>query len=281
MSGRRDYYPQYYRAKRRRERAVLVISTLVIVVVGVAVLIFLSVYLSRLFRHPSSLEEIVARKEGRAVPASGEHRTQEPVEPTGIAGAVAQPKLIALEDVVEYAESVPEVSIIPQGLGTSAATEPEESTTVSEEEVEPGSSAEAPPEERAEGSAPSEPPPAPEAKPAAAAGKAPSEEAERPPEKPKPPEKKEPAEPVKATPQYTFTVFAGVYKDDSTASAEMSRLRELGFKPGMITRSQGGKKSHLVYVGEPLPDYELAEAVKKKLQEAGFSDAYILRKSAD
>jgi len=281
VPGRRDYYPQYYRAKRRRERAVLAISTLVIVVVGLAFIIFLSIYLSRLFRHPSTLEEMAAQTGELAAPVVEEPPAEGRGEPTGIAEDKAQPKLVALEDITEYAESVPEVSIIPQGLGTPPAAETEESLTT-EEEVEPDSSEEAASGEETEQAPHPEPRPAPEPEPAAA-GSPSSEESERPSEKPapQPSEKKEPQKPARAVPQYTFTVFAGVYKEDGKATREMSRLRELGFKPGKLTRSQGGKKSYLVYVGEPLPDYELAEAVKKKLQEAGFSDAYILRKSTN
>lgn len=278
MVGRRDYYPQYYRAKRRRERAVLVISTFVVVGVVIAAIIFLGVYLGRLFRHPSMLEEIVAQKEELATPPAEGPPAVAAEGPAGITAPREQVKLIALEDITEYAESIPEVSIIPQGLGTPGPVETQESPSETEQEAEAASSAEAAAEAPVEASPQVEPEPAAApSKPESAGAQQRQEPESRRSEANKPAKEK----PAKKTPRYVFTAFAGIYKDDSDANRQMARLRELGFKPGKLTRSQAGKKSYLVSVGEPLPEYELAEAVKKKLQEAGFSDAYILRKSAD
>jgi len=280
MSKRRHYYPQYYRAKRRRERTVLVISTLIVVVVAIAGVIFLGFYLSRLFSHPSTLEEIVAQKEELAAPPTEQPPPVKTELPTGVAAAKPQPKLIALEDISEYAESVPEISIIPQGLGTPT---PEEAAPPAPEEEQTAAEPEAPAEATPEpGTPPSTEPRQPEPKakpkPAATPAKAAAEKPESRPAEAKKPAKEKPA---RTAPRYLFTVFAGVYEEDRVANREMARLRELGFKPHKLTRAQGGVKNYLVSVGEPLAEYELAEAVKKKLQEAGFSDAYILRKSTD
>ncbi len=250
---RRDVYPQYYRAKRRRERIVVGASIVVAVVIITALLALAIAYF---IRPREGLDELAQRRDEIVAP-----RTEE--APVGTAPVVEpQPvedtPIIALEDITEWAPSVPEVSLIPEGLGTGEPPPEELPLPQMTEEV-------APVEEPSEST--EEEPPSEEDEP----------QARQPEEEPAPARTTEP-ETKPSEPQYTFTVLVGVYDNESEANRQRDRLLELGFQATVLVRSYGDKKSYPVQVEPPLEEFELADAVKKRLRDAGFSDAAVLRR---
>ncbi|OGK08636.1 MAG: hypothetical protein A2Y63_06450, partial [Candidatus Riflebacteria bacterium RBG_13_59_9] len=208
----------------------------------------------------------------------------EEVAPEAPAQAMPRPEpdqpLVALEDITEYGISVPEVSLIPEGLsgGPLADETPPPQMT---EEVATGSEVATPAEEV------EQPPPAEESgqssvspkkeKPKPEESAAVKKEEEKKPEEGKKPEEKKPkARP--AEPVYTFSVYAGVYDSEVEANRQRDRLIELGFQSTISVRSQGEKKEYALQVGSSLEEYEPAEAVKNRLREAGFPQAIVLRR---
>jgi len=255
---RRDVYPQYYRAKRRRERIVIGASIVVAVVIVTALLALAVAYF---IRHREGLDELAQRRDEIVAPAAEE--TQAVSTPVAEPQPVQDTPILALEDINEWAPSVPEVSLIPEGLGTGEPPPEEpplpqmtEEVVPAEEEPEPAEEEEAPVEEEPQARQPEEEP-------------APARTTE-PETRPSPPKPSEP--------QYTFTVLAGVYDNESEANRQRDRLLELGFQASVLARSYGDKKSYPVQVDPPLDEYELADAVKKRLRDAGFSDAAVLRR---
>jgi len=277
--SRRDYYPRYYREKRRRERIVLGVTVAVVVLLvlgGIALpLVYLLMPRADLEQFAERLPEITEASSPAAVPASP------PVAPP--AAAEAAP-LLALEDVTEYGISVPELSLIPEGLGGGgpAAAEPPP-PQVTEEAVSGGEVAapavevEQPP---AEGESPARseakkeagsPPKRPQApKQAGTDGEKAGQDR---PETPKPQPQPKPKEPV-----YSFIVYAGVFDSEAEAGRQRERLSELGFQSTLSVRSRGEKKVYYLQVGSALSQYEPAEAVKNKLAEAGFANPFVLRR---
>jgi cell division protein FtsN len=264
---RRDVYPQYYRAKRRRERMVLGAS---IVVAAVIVIGFVALAVAYFLRPREGLEELAQRREEIVAPAS------EDVPAAQQAATQPQPaeeqSLLMLDDITEWETSVPELSLIPEGLGTGEPTPEEPPLPQITEEVAAAEEAEAPSDDAAEEEAEAEPS-APESEPEESAPEQTDEPESRPDTEPSRPATSPPADP-----QYTFTVLAGVYDSESEANRQRDRLLELGFQAAVLVRSYGDKKSYPVQVNPPLEEYELADAVKKRLREAGFSDAVVLRR---
>ncbi len=262
---RRDVYPQYYRAKRRRERIVLGAS---IVVAAVIVIGFIVLVVAYFVRPREGLEELAQRRDEIVSPASEEvPAAQPPAEPQ----PAEEEPLLTLDDITEWETSVPELSLIPEGLGTGEPAPEEPPLPQMTEEV-AAEEAESPPEAAADEESAPEPGP-PESEPEEAAPAQTSEPESRPDAEPSRPSSSGPSEP-----KYTFTVLVGVYDSESEANRQRDRLLELGFQAGILARSYGDKKSYTVQVNPPLEEFELANAVKKRLREAGFSDAVVLRR---
>jgi cell division protein FtsN len=255
---KRDVYPQYYRAKRRRERIAIGASIVVAVVIVTALLALAIAYF---IRPREGLDELAQRRDEIVAPTVEEE--QAAAAPTAEPQPVEEAPLIALEDITEWAPSVPEVSLIPEGLGTGEPPPEEpplpqltEEVVPAEEEPEPEEEEETPAEEESQAQQPEEEPT---------------------PARPSEPETR-PSPPKPSEPQYTFTVLAGVYDNESEANRQRDRLLELGFQASVLSRSYGDKKSYPVQVDPPLDEFELADAVKKRLRDAGFSDAAVLRR---
>ena len=255
---KRDVYPQYYRAKRRRERIAIGASIVVAVVIITALLALAIAYF---LRPREGLDELVQRRDEIVAPAAEE--AQPTAETAPEPRPTEQAPLIALEDIDEWAQSVPELSLIPEGLGTGEPPPEEpplpqltEEVVPVEEEPEAEEEEETPAEEESQAQQPEEEPA---------------------PERPSEPEPR-PSPPKPSEPQYTFTVLAGVYDNESEANRQRDRLLELGFQASVLSRSYGDKKSYPVQVDPPLDEFELADAVKKRLRDAGFSDAAVLRR---
>lgn len=266
---RRDVYPQYYRAKRRRERIAIVASIVVAVVIITA---FLALAIAYFIRPREGLDELAQRREEIIAPQAEE--AQASPAPVAQPQPAAEAPLIALEDITEWAPSIPEVSLIPEGLGTGEPPPEEPPLPQLTEEVvpaeEPSEPAGEEPSPAAEAAREAEPARQPETQ----ATPARASETESRPESSQP----KPSPPKPSKPQYTFTVLVGVYDNESEANRQRDRLLELGFQATVLVRSYGDKKSYPVQVEPPLEEFELADAVKKRLRDAGFSDAAVLRR---
>ncbi len=267
-------------------------SFLVVVVVVIGIVVFLGVYLFRVFNKPVTLEEMVAQKSARQVKEQASAKTFKPVEK----GApprkfVPDADFVTLEEIERFSESVPEISV--QLLSTdTVGSEVEkveeggkvgdEALTVSEQGVEekPGST------KPAEAKTP--PASAENEKPKEDAKEKESPKTEVPTAQEKKQEKrKEPEKPKGEAeiPTYTYTVFAAVIDERKEKSVDSKireleeRLMELGFKSTVIERKQAEVKVYMIQVNGEFTDYDEAEAIKKKLRESGFSNPYILRRT--
>jgi len=248
---RRDVYPQYYRAKRRRERIAIVASIVVAVVIITA---FLALAIAYFIRPREGLDELAQRREEIIAPQAEE--AQASPAPVAQPQPAAEAPLIALEDITEWAPSIPEVSLIPEGLGTGEPPPEEPPLPQLTEEVvpaeEPSEPAGEEPSPAAEAAREAEPARQPETQ--AAPARASETESRPESSQPKP------------------------YDNESEANRQRDRLLELGFQATVLVRSYGDKKSYPVQVEPPLEEFELADAVKKRLRDAGFSDAAVLRR---
>jgi cell division protein FtsN len=281
MSGRkREYYPSYYRDKRKRERTVLVLSTVIIALVGIGLLVLAGVYL---LRPRENLDQLAQRRDEIVGTAPSTQTASGLPKPTATPVKVEEEQLLKPEDVTEVGSSVPEMSLAPvQFSGEEPAPDappppqmtPEKSADngneavpalPADENAKPG--AETAPEKPK--AAEEKPKPKPEEKP-----KAKPEEKKETPKKPAP---KKP-EPKPAEPAYKYNVYAGLYTSESEANKQKSRLVEMGLQSSIIARNQGDGKSYLVAVGSALENYDQAVSLKNKLREAGFGGAYILRR---
>jgi len=295
VSGKRNYYPSYYREKRRRERIFLVSSVFVLVVVVIGLGAFLVAYLFRVFKNPVSLEQMVPPQGLAATKQVEKQRKLEQKSPPK--KFAEEEQFVTLSDIEGYSQSVPELSIKLEGVSSQTQAEaeepvPTEETNATSVKVE---------EEGVENE------PAPSTKPAEPGQKA-EKEKPAPEEKEKTEQKGEASENqakkgsavsdserkgetsqggAKASPTYIYSVFAGVERAPKaeTSKAEervrrmSDRLLELGFKPTVIKREQGDEIVFQIQVGSSFDSYELAEALKQKLKESGFDNAYILRRS--
>lgn len=268
MSGRRkEYYPQYYLAKRQRERAVLVATLVFAGVIAVGLIVLAVVY----FTKPrAGLEQLAADRPEMVAPETQQPAAAKP--PVALPRAEEQ-SLLALEDVKEYATSVPELSLMPSDLAPGAEpAKPEETPPpqVTEEPAQPG---ETPPAVQEEVEKPQSEP--------EKAKEEPKKEPEKPKEQPKPEKKPDkPKEQAPAKSGYIYVVIAGVFSSESEANRQRDRLRELGFESRLSTRGAGESKSYAIEVGAPLEEYKPAEAVKNKIRDAGFANAVVLRRDA-
>jgi len=115
VTGRRkDYYPQYYLAKRNRERMVLAGTVVFLAVVVVGLVVLAVVY----FTKPRADLEQLAEAQPEIVAPEPE-KTAQPAPPVA-PSPVDRQELLALEDVEEYAESVPELSLMPADIAPGA-----------------------------------------------------------------------------------------------------------------------------------------------------------------
>lgn len=288
MSGRRkDYYPSYYRDKRRREQAVLAISTIIL---GVLVLGLIALALVYFIKPRENLEQLAQRRDEivqPSVPATGPAPSQVPTP--------EEENLLKTEDITDVGSSVPEMSLAPVqlagvepaadqppppqmtpeqsagGEGAETASElpaDESATPVKSDESKAGASAEKPNADQAKPEAKKEEKPKekPKDKPA------PKKET---PKKPTPKKETKPSEPV-----YRYNVFAGTYDSESEANQQREHLIEMGLQSSVSARGAGDAKTYVVAVGSSLDTYEQALALKNKLREAGFGSSYILRREA-
>lgn len=250
---------------------------------------FFFFYLVRIFGKPVTLEEMVAQNPPVAEKPAPKARVHAPQSPPR--RFMQEFKAVTLEEVQEYSQSVPELSIslerassteVKAEGGEAKVEEPSkgESTQSSNEDEKAGQG-----EPKVNQEEPNQKEPKPEAK-ASEKTKAQSPEASKE-ERKKVEEgasKQEPIPPQRNS-GYLFKVYAAMIKvSEQGEEAEKSlketkdRLIELGFKPTVEERKQGDTKYYFVCVGGPFDNYDVANAVKKKLKDAGFPDAYILRK---
>ena len=280
MSGRkREFYPSYYRDKRKRERTVLVLSTIIVGLLVVGLLVLAGVYM---LRPRENLDQLAQRRDEIVGTAPSTQAAEGMPKPAATPVKVEDEQLLKPEDVTEVGSSVPEMSLAPvQFSGEEPEVDappppqmtPEEAADVGEDaapnlpvdEANPGTET-APEKPKATEDKPN---PKPEEKP-----KAKPEEKKETPKKPTP---KKP-EPKPAEPVYKFNVYAGLYNSESEANKQKSRLVEMGLQSSIISRNQGDGKTYLVAVGSALENYDQAVSLKNKLREAGFSGAYILRR---
>ncbi len=280
MSGRkREFYPSYYRDKRKREHAVLVLSSVIVGILVLGLLILAGVYM---LRPRENLDQLAQRRDEIVGTAPSTQATDGMPKPAATPVQVEDEQLLKPEDVTEVGSSVPEMSLAPvQFSGEEPEIDappppqmtPEESADTGEEAAPGLPSDEAKPGTEA---APDKPK-APEAKPKPKPEEKPKAKPEEKKETPKKPAPKKP-EPKPAEPAYKFNVYAGLYNSESEANQQKSRLVEMGLQSSIIARNQGDGKTYLLAVGSALGNYDQAVSLKNKLREAGFSGAYILRR---
>lgn len=268
VSGpRKEFYPQYYLAKRQRERAVLAVTLVFAGIIAVGLIVLAVVY----FTKPrENLEQLAENRPEMVAPEPQQAAAAKPpVAPPQAGGQ----KLLALEDVKEYATSVADLSLMPADIALGAEPAKAEETPppqVTEEQAQPG---ETPPAAQEEVEKPQAEP------------EKPKEEAKKEPEKPKEEPKPEkpkdkPKEQAPAKSGYIYVVIAGVFSSESEANRQRDRLRELGFESSLSVRGAGESKSYAIEIGAPLDEYKPAEAVKNKIRDAGFANAVVLRRDA-
>ncbi len=285
MSGRkREYYPSYYRDKRRRERAVLFLSTVIVALIGIGLVVLAGVYM---LRPRENLDQLAQRRS--EIVGTGSSATASANISKQAASQLKEEQLLKPEDISEVGNSVPEMSLAPiQITGGEVVVDQSPPPQVTPKQSADGQAAEPSPSiPDDESSHPAKPkneaspekPKAEEAKPQPKPAENPKvksgEKPSGPAQKPAPPQKQEtkPSEPT-----YKFNVYAGVWNSETEANRQKSHLQEMGLQSSIIARSQGDGKSYLVAVGSSLENYDQAAALKNKLREAGFSGAYILRR---
>lgn len=280
MSGRkREYYPSYYRDKRKREHAILVLSTIIIGIFVLGLLVLAGVYM---LRPRENLDQLAQRRDEIVDTAPLTKAAGGMPKPLATPVKVEDEQLLKPEDVTEVGRSVPEMSLAPvQFFGEEPEADappppqvaPEESADTGEETA-PG----LPADEAKPGTETTpETPKTPEDKPKPKPEEKPKAKPEEKKETPKKPAPKKP-EPKPAEPAYKFNVYAGLYNSETEANKQKSRLVEMGLQPSIIARNQGDGKTYLVAVGSALENYDQAVSLKNKLREAGFTGAYILRR---
>lgn len=280
MSGRkREYYPSYYRDKRRRERAILALSAVTLGILCISLLVLAGIFLLR----PRENLEQLAQRRGEIVATAQKPASAEAFMPAAV--PVKDDQIYKPEDITEVAKSVPEMSLAPiQFTGAEQPVDKPPPPQITPEKAANGRGEVEQGQPESESAAPPKPEPVAEQekardaevkKPQQPADKPKPKPEEKPKEQPKPAPKKE-AKP--AEPTYKYTVYAGVYASESEANRQEERLIGMGLHPKVIIRGQGESKSYLVSVGTALSEYDQANVLKNKLREAGFNGAYILRR---
>lgn len=258
----KEYYPQYYRRRKRRERILDILSFGFATLAAGVLAWFIVAWLTNIFlvqTNPQKrLAEEVKRVEAKPVKKEeGRVKVLVPKRP------VEEQKILAQDEIQEYEKGFPQINI---ALAIPEKEEPKEQPTLEDE----GKPSEVRPETPTK---PKEPPKTERSK-----EETRSESTREEPKREEKPVKREESKPKSnGGTRYVYKVYAGKWDSLETAEEKRKELSGRGISGSIVNQRELDREVYFVLVDQRFEDETLASRFIQNLREKGFPDAILTR----